>query len=303
MTLQEFVQQGWQKHGDDEQGVFDSLPEGVEMVSEAKHGPALAGLVVHVAGEHLGRWADGLDLVDRIEQNPVVESGSPEWKSLRRSKAILHHCAGETEARDQCIADGHDDTHHANSGRVRVLAVATSALAGQKRIDDAMAAFDEAIELAAYGPTKEDPVSISLAITGNNLATELEGTEDRDDAASALMLKAAQVGRKYWEIAGTWTNVERAEYRLAMTNLALGDGGAALRHAQACLAVCEDNHADEIELFFAREALAKSHHALGNGAEAHTNRDSAAELLAAIENEGMRSYCQGEFDKLNALLA
>ena len=43
------------------------------------------------------------------------------------------------------------------------------------------------------------------------------GTGDRFAHRTAL------AARRYWEIAGTWTNVERAEYRLAMTHVALGE--------------------------------------------------------------------------------
>jgi hypothetical protein len=302
MDIGEFVRDGWQKHGDDEQGVFDSLPEGVKLVSEAKHGPALAGLVVHVAGEHLGRWSDGLHLLAGIEAHPSIENGSAEWQSLQRSKATLHHCAGEAGARDTCIEHGRDPAHHENSARARVFAIASSALLGQKRIDDAMTAFREAVELTAYGPTKADPVAISLAISGNNLASELEEWEERSDAASALMLEAAQAGRRFWEIAGTWTHVERAEYRLAMTTLKLGDTDAALRHASACLAICEENEADGSERFFAHEALTKGHAAAGDADGARASRDTAAALVTEIEDEGMRSYCAGELVKLDALL-
>jgi len=303
MDLGQFVRDGWQKHGDDEQGVFDSLPQGVALVSEAKHASMLAGLVVHVAGEHLGRWPEGLELLGQLEDHESVASGSPDWQSLQRSKAILHHCAGDATARDACIASGRDANHPENSSRARVMAIASSALFAQKRMTDAAAAFEEAIELASYGPVKGDPAATSLAITGNNVACELENATDRDDTASALMLKAAQAGRVYWEIAGNWKNVERAEYRLSMTNIQLGDAGAAVRHAQRCLTVCEQNHADAAELFFAREALAKALHAGSSAGDARENRDHAAAHLDAIEDAGMRSYCEGELTKLDTLLA
>ena len=302
MDLAKFVSTGWQKHADDEQGVFDGLPDGVALVTEAKHAPMLAGLVVHVAGEHLGRWNDGLELLGRLEEHAAIAAGSPEWKSLQRSKAVLHHCLGDAAACDALVDAGRDPDHPKNSGRVRVMAIASSALLGQKRIDDAMTTFAEATDLAAYGPAKGDPAAIGLAIAGNNIACELESAKERDDAADALMLRAAQAGRTYWEIAGTWTNVERAEYRLAMTQLQLGDADAALRHAQSCLSVCEENDADAGELFFAREALTKAWHAKGSATAAGENRDAAAAQVAAVKDEGFRGFCEAELAKLDALL-
>ena len=49
-TLDEFVPRGWREHGDDPQAVFDRFPDGVALVTEARHLPMLANLIVHVAG-------------------------------------------------------------------------------------------------------------------------------------------------------------------------------------------------------------------------------------------------------------
>lgn len=45
------------------------------------------------------------------------------------------------------------------------------------------------------------------------------------------MLLAAQTARKFWEQAGTWLQVEKAEYRLSMTYLQAGDPGKAWQRA------------------------------------------------------------------------
>ena len=64
------MQQGWADHGNDPQGVYDRLAEGLALAASPGDLPALAGLIVHVAGEHLGRWADGdallADLLERL---------------------------------------------------------------------------------------------------------------------------------------------------------------------------------------------------------------------------------------------
>lgn len=69
------------------------------------------------------------------------------------------------------------------------------------------------------------------------------------------MILAAQTGRKYWEIAGTWLQVERAEYRVASTYLKADDPSSAVVHAQRCLKISQDNNAPALELFFAYEAI------------------------------------------------
>ena len=305
MAMNEFVRQGWADHGKDEEGVFGRLPDGLALVTEAGHLPALAALTVHVGGEHLGRWDESLALLDRMAASEYVEAGSPVDKSLRRSMAILHLCAGREEAFEECLALGISggDVPVA-SDRIRVLAIASAALAGQKRTAEAIARFEEALALAdGYGPQKGDPAVQSLAITGNNLAADLEDRPERSAAETQLMKIAARTGRRFWEICGTWTNVERAEYRLAMTHLAAGETTEALAHARLCLSVCEENAADAGERFFAHEALAKASHVSGDGAAASTSRDAAAACAAEIEDESFRGYCGGELAKLDAFLA
>ncbi len=139
----------------------------------------------------------------------------------------------------------------------------------------------KALALAAYGPGKDDPAATALAVTGNNLACALEEKTSRTRDEDGLMLRAAEAGRRFWEISGNWMNVERAEYRLAHTQLQLADAG---------------------ELFFAHEVLAKCHHAAGDASAATTHRDEAAAQLARIDDEGFKSFCEEELGKLRASL-
>ena len=204
MTLSEFVGQGWAQHGNDAEGVFARLPEGVSLIAEAKELPQLAGLVVHVAGEHCGKWEDGVSLLRQLTEHAVFDGASPEGKTIWRSMAVLHHCAGDLAERDACMERGRSAEDAAVSDEIRLLAVSASALAGQHRTGEAIESFTRALDLASYGPGKDDPAARALAITGNNLAAELGGKSDRTDEESRLMLEAAQAGRRFWEIAGNW---------------------------------------------------------------------------------------------------
>src|SRR5258706_252637 len=68
-----------------------------------------------------------------------------------------------------------------------------------------------------------------------------------------LMMDAALTSRSAWSKAGTWLTVERADYMLARCAAALGEGVQAVAHALSCLAICEANDAEPVELFFAHE--------------------------------------------------
>lgn len=301
MTMQDFVSAGWKDHGDDAEAVFERFGQGLELVESSADALSLSALVVHVAGEHLGRWDEGLELLKSLEAHESCADDDTR-AALLRSRAVLHHCAGQTAERDACLTDGRDPARPAASSQVRVWAIATSALAGQGRSQEAIETYRRALELAEYGPGADDPAARALAVTSNNLACELEERPERSLAEDELLREAAVSARRFWEIAGTWTNVERAEYRLAMTHLALGEPEAALGHARRCFEICEENGADAVELFFAHEAIAKAQHAGGRVAEARRAREEAAHQLEAIEQEGMRPYCAGELEKLDALL-
>jgi hypothetical protein len=92
------------------------------------------------------------------------------------------------------------------------------------------------------------------------------------------MILAAETGRKYWELAGTWVEVERAEYRLAMTYMHAGQLDKALKHARLCESICNENDAAPFEKFFAAEALVK------------VQRARCVEYKSKVKEE-YQSYC------------
>ncbi|MEZ0228788.1 MAG: hypothetical protein ACAI25_09200 [Planctomycetota bacterium] len=283
--IESLVEQGWAEHEKDSAGVLARCEGAIPEVTEAKHLPGLAALLVHVAGEHLGEWKRGLSALDRMMSLPVVKAGTAEAQALLRSRATLLLASGDRATADEVIARAQTAGLPVASTRIRVLAVAASALAGQKQVEAGVALFEEALSLAAYGPDKADPAARALAVTGNNLACSLEEKKVRTPAEDRLLELAARTGRRFWEVAGTWIEVERAEYRLAMTCLALGRAKDAVTHANECLALCEKNGADAGELFFANEALARAHKA------------RMVELLAEVD-AGIRPWCEETLKKL-----
>lgn len=304
MTLDDFISQGWRDHAADAEGVLARLPDGIGCATELRHLPALAGLAVHVAGEHLGRWAEGIALLARMEGLPFFDASTPEGKAVLRSKAVLYRCAGNEAEEGRWLAASRSggDIPEA-SDRVRVLAVAAAAFLGQKRLAEAARDFEEAVRLASYGPTQADPAARALAVTGNNLACEIEERDSRTEDERALMLRAAETARVFWAIAGGWKETERAEYRLAMSYLKAGDAAAALSHALECLRIVTENGTDPGEAFFAHEAIARARLAGGDRAAATEARAAMETHLPKIADESFRSYCAGELARLKEAMA
>ena len=304
MTLDEFVSRGWMDHATDAEGVMARLDQGVALLTAAQQLPALAGLITHVAGEHLGRWDDGIALLETLTEIPAFDPSTPEGKAVIRSQAILHRCAGNHAAEERCLAASKTGgTTPEASDRIRVLAVAASALVGQKRLAEAARDFDAAVALASYGPEAKDPAARALAVTGNNLAVELENRATLSREEQDLMLRAARAGRDFWAIAGSWKEVERAEYRLAMSHIKAGKLEPALAHARRCLTLVEENGTDPGEAFFAHEAIARAHLSAEQTRAAREERATMAELLPQVADESFRGYCAGELAKLDEVLA
>jgi tetratricopeptide (TPR) repeat protein len=303
MTLDEFVSKAMADHTDDAEGVFARLPEGVALVTESTHLPGLAHAIAHVSGEHLARWAEGLALLEALERLPVFDAASPAGKAVLRQRAVLHRCAGDIDASERCLAASATggDVPEA-SDRVRVLAIASSAFAFQKRLDEARRDFEEAVALAAYGPTKADPASRALGVTGHNIAVEFENRTTLTDDERALMLRCAFVSRDFWRIAGGPTEAGLAEYRLAMSHLKAGDAATALTHANEYLRIAGENGSEPGDVFFAHEAIARSHLAAGDVAAARAERALMNDVLPTIADESFRTYCAGELKKLDAAL-
>jgi hypothetical protein len=304
MSFDDFLTQGWRDHGTDAEGVLARLPQGIALISETGQLPAFARLCVHVAGEHLGRWADGIALLEEITRLPFFDSGAPQGKAVFVSLAVLHRCAGngEEEARCGAAARAGGDLPEA-SDRIRLLAVAASAFLGQRRFAEACRDFAEAVALASYGPTAIDPAARALAVAGNNLACELENQAALTDDERATMLQAAQVGRDFWAIAGGWMETERAEYRLAMSHIKAGDPTTALTHARACMKIVEENGSDPGEALFAHEAIARAQLGAGDPTAAGKERERMGALVSAIADPSFQSYCRSELEKLDADLA
>ena len=131
----------------------------------------------------------------------------------------------------------------------------------------------------------------------SGLASALEEKETRSPAETELMILAAQVSRKCWEIAGTWLEIERAEYRLANTFLKAGNFDQAFVHAQNCLQLIKDNNAGALEYFFAYEALALVEQARKNSVGFSQAVELAKEYFTKL-SDNEKSWCEATLKKL-----
>jgi hypothetical protein len=122
-----------------------------------------------------------------------------------------------------------------------------------------------------------------FAVEFNNCAWVLVEKDGRSADETQEMLHAAHAAAIHWQAVGTPLNEQRAENLLATAYLKAGRAAPALRHAQRCLVLSEQNAGSESP--FDRAT------ALGCGACAHElagDADEAERLMALALAEAER---------------
>lgn len=290
MDFEDFISQAWSEHADDSPAVATRLQaQALPLVAEPAQVPRLAHLAHHVFGEHLARWADGLHFLQQLAALPACSSQADVAQGVRRHLAGLQLAAGLADVRA-----GFDP-----SERIRITALAAGDLA-QHDAARAAALLDDALQQSEQaGLPASDLSHRVLAVTGNGIAGTLEEKTQRSELERSLMIRAAQVARRHWELAGTWLETERAEYRLARTWLQAGDLAQARQHAQQCLEIVQAHDQVPLEAFFGWEALGLVERAAGHAAGHATAVQHAQAAFEALSAED-RSWCRPSLDLLTA---
>lgn len=286
-----FVAQCWADHAAHPEEVAQRLRTLTPAPSEPAHLSALARLVVHVLGEHLGRYDDARWRVEALGTHLLADAGVQ--SALRVAMATLD-LAQHGEPAVQ-VLDGAE--------RVRSEAAAAALCIGRGQSARALRLLATARQRVASmlraAPADHHP----LAVACNNMAWELHARgAARSAEDTAAMLDIAAASRAHWAHAGTWIEVERADYCLALTHLDAGQPDAALHHAAQCLTACITHDAPPYEHFFGHEAMARVQAARGDRL-AFVHHAAAAraafERLAGTE----QSECRGALEGLAALEA
>lgn len=288
MDYDSFLNNAWTDHATDSAAVAERLRgQALAFITEESRVVPLAHLAQHVYGDHLGRWTDGLAFLDQVAALPVTQGAAAQ--TVARFQHALKLAGG--------LADGRAALDPSERIRVTALAAAQLGAHGAARSHALLDEGAAAAERAALAD--KDPAHRNLAIAGNGIAATLEEVAGRSDAQTRLMLRAAQVARRFWALAGTWVETERADYRLAMSHLQAGQLPQARQHAQDCLEVVQANGNVPLETFFGWEALGRVERAAGN-ATGHARAVAQAEAAFAGLDDGDKGWCQVSLDQLKA---
>ncbi len=271
--LRIWLDAAWERHDREPHDVLAGLHERAAALPDDDDGADALRLARHTALGHLGDAAAQAalgSLLARLPAHAALAAG------VERARCALALLAGREVSAPLAV-------------RCAVVGDVATAFVLGGRLD---AARDTLFPLEAEAVEHADTaVRRAFAASANGVAGALlDGP--RGAAFDALMLEAAALARRAWERAGTWMNVERADWMLAHCHAAAGDAAGALRHAQACLSRCEAEGADAFERFFGHEALLVAHRAAGDTAAAAAQRAHMAALLPQVEDAGDRAHCE-----------
>lgn len=285
MALDTLIQTAWAEHGDHPDAVAEKLTGAPALLEKASQVAPLTRVVVHVYGEHLGRWADGIALLESVARRSGCDA--PGAATIARSIATLRFASGDRSALDD----------FAGEERAQGLAAAATILAGRYQLTEAIDVFSAALRLAEAGVPDGSPLLGALAVAGNNLAVTLENRPARSERERDGMVAAAEAGLNYWKRAGTWLEEERAEYRLARSLLKAGRAADAVAAAARCVAVCEKNDAPPFERFFAHAILALARRAGGDEARFVAAKSEAIKWHELVDSE-KKQWCKDDLNEI-----
>lgn len=289
-TFDAFLQQAWADHADQPAAVALRLRTHTPAPETPDQLSALTRLVVHLCGEHLGEFDDGRWRLAALAHHPLADAAVQSALRVGIASLTLSQTGG---------ADRVDFTLEE---QVRTEAAAAALCVGRGQTDCAMALLRAARDRLSALPNADAAVHRPLAVACNNMAWELH---DRGSQRSALdtaaMLDIAAACRLHWAQAGTWLEVERADYGLALCHVSAGLPGIALPFATACLAACIQNKAPAYEHFIAHEALARVYDAQADTA---SRQSSAFAAQAAFEQltPSDQAACRSTLTALLALV-
>jgi len=284
-----FLQQAWADHADEPAAVAARLRTDTPAPETPAQLAALARFVEHLCGEHLGAFEDGRWRLRALAAHPLADAMVQ--SALRVGVASL--TLAETGHAD-CAGFTLDEL-------IRSEAAAAAISLGRHDTVRAMALLRSARGHLAAAPDAGAAVHRPLAVACNNMAWELH---DRGSARSAddtaAMLDVAAASKLHWSRAGTWLEIERADYALALCHASAGLPDQALHFAEQCLAACINNGAPAYEHFFAHEALARVQHARGDVCARARSVAAARGAFATLAAEDQQA-CRSALAKLEAL--
>lgn len=256
-------------------------------------------LVNHVIGEKGGDWPGARALLDALPAQP----GSP--PVLLRNRAVAYAMSGAALQAWQ-----------AESELAQVLTCGPALAAAAVRLGTLqhlagtadplllVASLLPCLQALESAPAGGPAMPMAARAINNTVSGWLEQVQSPtaplriDPLVGAAMARAARCCKVIWMHAGTWMQVERADYLVALVANAIGDWTAAAQAARDGITTIDANGPEEVDRAFLLVELARARHGLGEPAAARMARDAAFALAEHFDEPGLREW----FDRKAATL-
>lgn len=288
MTFSDYIQEAWKNHSAQCKKVAAEFSQGATLAKSDEELKQLVDLVTHVLGEHLGEWKEGILFLTTLKNQKSLAKNSMAQNAITRSLAAFQISAEQTP----------DLRSFSRSDQICILALASSLLC-DRDFKKSKRLLGQAVALAETNIERNDPANRAIAVTSNNFACGLEEKDARTSEETEWMILCARMSRKFWELAGSWLEISRAEYRLAMVYLQNQDLVRAFTHAQNCLALCRANNAEDLDMYFAYEAVAFVEKAKGDKKSLERAAEMAKTYFIRLTPD-YKTCCEASFNKLMA---
>ena len=137
-----------------------------------------------------------------------------------------------------------------------------------------------------------------LAVELFNYTWTLIEKADRTPEETERMLNASHASRFFWGEVGESVNFARGEWQLARVYAVADLPTESIRHAEACLALCEEHGIGDFDLAVAYEALARAYAVAGDRDQASRYETLAREAAERIEDDDDRELVLGDLSTL-----
>ena len=296
--IKDLIRDGWGYHDTESQRLADELEAADLSALEGEEPAHCLRLANHTIGEHLGDWARARRFAEAVHTRTADDSHDGRFGA---HLAVARHMAGDVVAAQQAEIDALRVADDPIDVYLTAKSSLAGALAGTGRFTDAGRLIAAANRLAS-GLGESATSDRSMAITNNNLASELVESEELDADQIRLMLDCATAAHTFWKRCGTWVNEERALYLLALVHNRAGDHRAGLRHAQTALDVIAANGEEPVDEAFIRLAVANAHIGLSDAESAAEHLARADELVSAWSDESLVAWYQRDRAQVSSAL-
>lgn len=289
MTINDLILSGWSYHDLESERLARELETAdVSALDATDHGSCLQ-LSNHTIGEHLRDWSRARRFAEHVfkvfGEEFELEAGGPHLAVAR----YMDGAAAEAQQIEiGCLGAARDPI----STYLTLKSLLAGAMAGSGQIDEARAILGAVNRMATGGAPRQS--DRAMAVTNNNVASELLDQQSLDDDQCEFMEDCATAAFEFWKRCGTWENEERALYLRSLVSNRRKKFKEGLEFATSALDVINTNGVQEVDECFIRLAAATACSGLSDSAQRDEQLASADVLASKWSDESLIAEYQRE---------